>query len=152
MPQQRYGRLVAAALVCTCVLSFESAGPAHARALDYETIYVGCVESSGGNLPVVTHLYPTSQGITGTYVFIEEDGRRIEGRLEGEERGDEGEVHLKWQDLYGAGSLTLRISRDQSSFTGQWRAGESGSLANWWGREGIYSMLASQTCVLGDSA
>ena len=152
MPQQRFGRVEAAALLCTGAVWLATAGLAHARALDYETIYVGCVESRGGNLPIVTHLNPTSQGISGTYVFIEEDGDRIEGRLEGEARGDEGEVHLQWQDLHGSGSLTLRISRDQSSFTGQWRNGDSGPLSNWWGREGVYSMLASQTCVPGDSA
>ncbi|MEC9343861.1 MAG: hypothetical protein VYD64_08445 [Pseudomonadota bacterium] len=129
-----------------------STGAARAANLDNETTYVGCLEASGSNLPIVTQLRPTDRGISGSYVFIERDGRPVKGRIEELGSGENGQVRLSWHDRHGAGELSIRISEDQSSFTGQWRSGSEGKTSNWWGREGVYSMLGSQSCVLGDAA
>jgi hypothetical protein len=114
---------------------------------DSEIIYVGCVEASGSNLPVATALRPGARGLTGFYVLLEPDGRRVEGSLGPASRKAAGDsVRFRWKDEYGEGDLVIEFSADASSFNGFWTTDGDSQPSAWWGREGVISLLQSQDC------
>jgi hypothetical protein len=127
-------------------------GPAKSAVLDSEVVYIGCVEASGSNLPVATSLKPAERGISGYYVLIEPNGDAVRGTLEQVADLGNGAVRLRWTDRHGSGALTIRLSDDQSRFTGYWTDGAGGALWNWWGREGVLSALQTHKCEAKDSA
>ncbi|MCI5077256.1 hypothetical protein [Oricola sp.] len=95
--------------------------------------YLGCAVSGGEWSPIETVLALSGGGLSGSYVFIESDGREVSGDiLAGLPSGANG-VALRWRDLYGEGPAVFTFSSDAARFDGYWMADQGTDRFAWYG-------------------
>lgn len=95
--------------------------------------YVGCAVSNGEWSPIETVLSMSDGALSGSYVFIESDGRQVAGRIEPGAPTREAGVALRWHDVYGDGPALFRFAPDGSRFDGYWTTDDRTRRFAWYG-------------------
>lgn len=95
--------------------------------------YRGCAVSAGEWVPIETTLAVSGGGLSGTYLFIESNGRTVAGSIapNGAPAGDS--IALRWSDLYGEGPALFRFSADGARFDGYWTTDTGEDRFAWYG-------------------
>ena len=107
---------------------------AHAGPLErFAGQFRGCAVSGGEWVPIVTTLAVSGTGLSGSYLFIESNGRSISGAIEpdGPPAGDS--IAVRWRDVYGEGPALFRFSEDGDRFDGYWSTDTGEDRFTWYG-------------------
>lgn len=100
---------------------------------DYAGRYRGCAISGGEWVPIETTLTVSGGSLSGSYLFIESNGRSIAGMIEprGPAAGDS--VSVRWRDIYGDGPAVFRFSNEGARFDGYWMTETGEDRFTWYG-------------------
>lgn len=95
--------------------------------------FLGCAVSSGEWVSIETILSVSGDGLSGTYHFLESNGRSVAGTIvpDGPTVGDS--FALRWADIYGEGPAVFRFSPDGARFDGYWTTDTGENRFAWYG-------------------
>ena len=117
-----------------CVLLIGLATTARSGPLDsFAGRYRGCAISGGEWVSIETVLSVSGDRLSGTYRFLEPSGRQVSGTVETDGSTVDGQVNLRWRDVYGDGPAVFNFSTDGSRFDGYWTTETGVDRFSWYG-------------------